>query len=99
MERGALIDYRLHWRGLPLRWQSEIARWDPPHAFADRQVRGPYRLWHHEHIFSKRDGGTLIEDRVEYAVWFGVIAQRLAVRRDVEAIFAYRRQRLEELFA
>jgi ligand-binding SRPBCC domain-containing protein len=98
MRAGTQIDYRLRWRGIPLRWRSEIERWDPPHSFVDRQIKGPYRLWHHEHLFSERDGGTLIEDRVDYAVWFGVIAQRLMVRRDVEAIFAFRHKRLEELF-
>jgi ligand-binding SRPBCC domain-containing protein len=98
MGEGTLIDYRLRWRGFPMRWQSEIARWDPPHAFVDRQLRGPYRLWHHEHLFSERDGGTLIEDRVSFAVWFGWVAYPLLVKRDVEAIFAYRRKRLAELF-
>jgi ligand-binding SRPBCC domain-containing protein len=98
MRRGTLIDYRLRWRGLPMRWRSEIARWEPPHAFVDRQVRGPYRLWNHEHLFWQQDGGTVIEDRVDYGVWFGAIANHLVVRRDVESIFAYRRKRLDELF-
>src|SRR5579871_5848818 len=50
MRRGALIDYRLRIHGLPIRWQSEIVEWDPPHRFVDEQRRGPYRLWHHEHV-------------------------------------------------
>jgi len=33
-----------------------------------------------------------------YAVWGGGLVDRLFVRRDVAAIFAYRRRRLEELF-
>jgi ligand-binding SRPBCC domain-containing protein len=98
MEVGALIDYRIHWRGLPMRWRSEISVWEPPHRFVDRQVRGPYRLWHHEHHFAERDGGTEISDQVRYAVWGGALIERLFVRRDVEAIFDYRRQRLAELF-
>lgn len=47
---GALIDYRLRVRGIPLRWQSKITHWDPPHSFVDEQLRGPYRLWIHTHI-------------------------------------------------
>ncbi|MEJ2581980.1 MAG: SRPBCC family protein [Acidobacteriota bacterium] len=98
MEAGVLIDYRIHWRGLPMRWRSEISVWDPPFRFVDRQVRGPYRLWHHEHRFTERDGGTEVSDQVHYAVWGGSLIERLFVRRDVAAIFDYRRQRLEELF-
>ena len=99
MAVGTTIDYRLSWRGIPLRWTSEIAAWDPPHRFVDRQIRGPYRLWHHEHRFEERDGGTVVIDEVEYAVWGGAIANRLAVARDVARIFAYRRERLEAIFS
>jgi ligand-binding SRPBCC domain-containing protein len=97
MAVGTLIDYRIRWRGLPMRWRSEIAAWEPPHRFVDRQLRGPYRLWHHEHLFREHDGGTLVEDVVRYGVWGGALIERLFVRRDVEAIFAYRRSRLQEL--
>jgi ligand-binding SRPBCC domain-containing protein len=98
MAVGTTIDYRLSWRGIPLRWRSEIAAWDPPHRFIDRQLRGPYRLWHHEHRFEEVDGGTMVIDDVEYAVWGGALAVNLGVRRDVERIFAYRSERLAEIF-
>jgi ligand-binding SRPBCC domain-containing protein len=97
MRVGALIDYRLRVRLLPLRWRSEITVWDPPRRFVDEQVRGPYRRWRHEHVFRERDGGTLVEDHVEYAVLGGALVDRLLVRRDVEKIFAYRRERLADL--
>ena len=35
MRPGALIDYRLSLRGIPMRWQSEITEWEPPTRFAD----------------------------------------------------------------
>jgi ligand-binding SRPBCC domain-containing protein len=98
MRPGALIDYRLRVRGIPLRWRSEITAWEPPHRFVDEQRRGPYRRWHHEHTFTESEGGTLAGDRVEYSVLGGAIMDRLFVRRDVEKIFAYRRAVLSELF-
>ena len=98
MAVGTTIDYRLAWHGIPLRWRSEIAAWEPPHRFVDRQLRGPYRLWHHEHRFEERDGGTNVVDVVEYAVWGGAVAVNLGVRRDIERIFEFRRARLVEIF-
>lgn len=98
MRVGTVIDYRIRWRGLPLRWRSEISVWEPPFRFVDRQIRGPYRLWRHEHLFTERGDGTSIVDRVEYAPLGGTIAQRLVIARDVERIFAYRRKRLTEEF-
>ena len=96
--RSALIDYRLRLRGLPIRWRSEITTWQPPHRFVDEQRRGPYRMWIHEHTFTERDGGTLVGDHVRYAVPGGWLADRLLVRRDLETIFAYRQEKLTEIF-
>jgi len=97
MHEGALIDYRLRIRGIPVGWRTRIALWEPPQRFVDEQVRGPYRRWIHEHAFKERDGGTLCLDHVDYAVWGGWLMDRLLVRRDVEAIFAYRHLALESL--
>ena len=97
MAVGTTIDYRLAWRGIPLRWTSEIAAWEPPHRFIDQQLSGPYRLWRHEHRFEERENGTNVIDEVEYAVWGGAIAKRLGVARDIEKIFAHRSARLRDL--
>ena len=98
MRPGTRIDYRLRFRGFPLRWRSEIMVWEPPHRFADVQVKGPYRKWIHEHSFVEQDGGTLAGDRVAYAVWGGALANSLVIRRDVERIFNYREQKLIAVF-
>ena len=96
--QGALLDYRLRMRGMPIRWQSKIAVWEPPYRFVDRQTKGPYSLWVHEHTFEERDNGTLVVDNVEYAVPGGTIVQRFLVAPDIERIFDYRHKVLEELF-
>ncbi|MEC8896259.1 MAG: SRPBCC family protein [Planctomycetota bacterium] len=98
MKTGTLIDYKLRVRLLPIRWRSKITTWEPPHRFVDEQVRGPYRSWIHEHTFLEQDEGTLVRDRVEYAVWGGSLINRLLVRPDLERIFSYRFEKLEELF-
>jgi ligand-binding SRPBCC domain-containing protein len=92
---GTLIQYRLTLRGLGLNWLTSIQEWDPPHRFVDVQVRGPYALWHHTHDFEGHPDGTLMRDTVRYAIGFGplgTLAARAFVRRDVEAIFDYRRE-------
>lgn len=98
---GARIVYRIRWRGLPLRWETEIAEWAPPFRFVDVQRRGPYSLWRHTHEFDTIDGGTRLRDQVSYALplaALGQLMQRLVVRRDVNDIFAYRARRVAELF-
>jgi ligand-binding SRPBCC domain-containing protein len=99
MRAGLLIDYRLRIHGIPLRWQSEISVWEPPIRFVDEQRRGPYRLWIHEHTFEARGDSTLVRDHVQYAVPGGILTQKLFVARDVGRIFAFRRQKMAEIFA
>ncbi len=98
IQPGARIDYRLRLRGLPIRWQSEITVFEPPFRFVDEQRRGPYRRWVHHHEFAERDGSTLTSDRVAYSVWGGALVNRLFVAPDLRRVFAYRRQKLKELF-
>lgn len=62
------------------------------------QLRGPYRIWIHEHRFSDESGGTLYQDSVNYAPLGGALINKLFVERDVLHIFAYRSQRLQLLF-
>jgi ligand-binding SRPBCC domain-containing protein len=93
MRTGTVIEYRLRLHGLPLRWTARIEDWREGRAFADRQIRGPYRLWHHRHEFEADPGGTLVRDHVRYALpagWLGDAAHALLVRRDVERIFDFR---------
>jgi len=98
MAQGTLIDYRLKIRGIPVRWQSEITKWNPPNSFVDEQRRGPYRLWIHEHHFEEHGGRTIAEDCVRYAVFGGRIIDTLLVRSELRRIFQYRRYKLTEIF-
>ena len=95
---GTLIDYKLRLHGIPIRWQSQISEWEPPARFVDRQTRGPYRQWLHEHRFVEQDGGTLVIDHVDYRAPGGSLVNRLFVVPDLRKIFGFRMQKLQELF-
>ncbi len=95
MRKGALIDYAIRLRGIPVRWRTEITLWEPPHRFVDEQIRGPYRLWRHEHIFEPTgEDATRMIDLVTYqlprAPVLGGLLHRLVVRPDLEKIFKFR---------
>lgn len=100
MREGATIAYRLRVRGIPVRWLTEIERWNPPFEFLDVQVRGPYKMWRHTHRFFEVEGGTQIVDTVNYALPLGPLGRvvhRLLVARDLSAIFDYRQRRVRAL--
>ena len=101
LTQGTMIDYQLTLYGVPFRWRTEIAVWAPPYLFVDAQRRGPYRKWVHTHRFVADNGGTRMSDQVVYQVpgWLlAPLIERHFVRRNVEMIFQYRRERILEIF-
>ena len=101
MAVGTTIDYRIRMLGVPMRWRSLISRWEPGVAFVDEQLDGPYRYWHHLHTFEAREGGTILRDRVEYAVPGGLLAplaHAAFVKGRLRKIFDFRREAIAKLF-
>jgi len=101
MRAGALIEYRLRLFGVPFRWRTRITQWEPSRRFVDFQERGPYLLWEHEHTLEPAPEGTLMHDRVRYAVPGGPLeplAHALFVGPQVRRIFDYRAEQIRRVF-
>ncbi|HEU4943228.1 MAG TPA: SRPBCC family protein [Gaiellaceae bacterium] len=99
LRRGSRLRYSLRLFRIPIRWTTEITAWDPPHGFTDTQLRGPYRVWVHEHRLEDLGTGTRVMDRVRYRVPLGPAgraANRLLVRGWLDEIFDFRARRLAE---
>lgn len=101
MEKGRLIDYQLSLFGIPFKWRTIIEDWSPETHFVDRQLKGPYSLWHHTHTFEEiAEGRILMTDTVRYRIPFGpfgLIAHLLFVERMLRMIFDYRAVTTAEL--
>ena len=96
----AVLDYRIRWMGVPIRWRTRIIDWSPPRQFIDLQVRGPYALWHHQHRFEPSSGGgTVCFDRVIYQLPVPLVRRvvhSLVVRKQLLEIFRFRRRVIGE---
>ena len=87
--------------GIPLFWMTEITAVEKNRFFVDEQRRGPYSLWHHQHLFEERDGGTLMTDLVHYEVplgFLGTIAHGLFVKAQLQKIFDFRAEAVGKEF-
>ena len=93
MRPGAVIDYQIRLFGIPLRWRTVIAEWDPPHEFVDVQSRGPYAEWVHRHRFTALpDGSTRVDDVVRFRLplsYLGLVGLPV-VKRQLRRIFSFR---------
>ncbi len=99
---GMIIQYNVRpVLNIPMRWVTEITHVDHLNFFVDEQRVGPYRIWHHEHHLKVIPGGVEMNDIVTYQPPFGVlgsIANMLFIKGQLKEIFAFREQKLTELF-
>lgn len=102
MYPGMIITYNITpLFGIARRWITEITHVAEPHLFVDEQRFGPYRFWHHQHLFREISGGVEIEDLVHYIIPFGRLGQIVAarlVRKELQRIFDFRSEVLSKKF-
>lgn len=99
---GLFIEYKVSpLLKIPITWVTEITYVERQAMFADEQRIGPYRIWSHKHFFQKQGKGTLMKDRVDYAlppVPFTGLLNRLLVAKKLKEIFDFRMQAVENTF-
>ena len=99
---GQIITYKVSpLLGIPLSWMTEITHVQPMKSFVDEQRHGPYKLWHHQHIFEEIPGGVQMTDIVHYTLplsLLGDIAHSIFIRQQVNSIFDYRKNAIEKIF-
>lgn len=102
MYPGMIVSYKVKpILGIPMTWVTEITQVKHKQYFVDEQRVGPYSMWHHEHILEEKDGGVLMTDIITYQPplgFIGGIAKKLFIGKQLEGIFNYRRQILEERY-
>ncbi len=102
MYAGMIISYKIRpFLGIPVQWITEITHVEEPVFFIDQQRFGPYKFWHHQHIFTETAGGIEVEDVVHYALPFGPIGRLLHllfVKRQLKKIFSHRELILKRKF-
>jgi len=100
---GKIITYKV--TPFPLlrsAWVTEITQAKEQKYFIDEQRFGPYRFWHHTHMFLPHEQGVEMIDQVYYKLPFGIfgrIANSLFVRKKLKNIFLYRKKVLEEMLS
>ena len=102
MYPGQIIKYNVTpLFGINMKWVTEISHAEKNKFFVDEQRFGPYKFWHHKHIFKVIDGGVKVIDILDYALPFGflgVLFHPYLIKPKLDEIFNYREKKLIEIF-
>lgn len=98
---GQLITYKVRpLLGISVKWLTRITAVENNKMFVDEQLKGPYKLWRHEHHFKPVGKKTEMTDIVQYQIPFGFLGTLTLplVKRQLNKIFKYRRKVVESMF-
>lgn len=96
LQPGSRVRLRARVGPIWIRWIAEHVEYDPPRRFSDKQIGGPFALWHHDHWFlDDGAGGTIVRDEVEFQPPMGGLGRLLLgawIRRKLERLFTFRHE-------
>ena len=103
LTEGMVIGYKITpVLNINTKWVTEISHVKHKEVFVDQQIYGPYKLWHHQHIFKVIDEQSVsMIDIITYALPFGIIGDivnYLFVQNKIKKIFDYRTIALNKIF-
>jgi ligand-binding SRPBCC domain-containing protein len=102
MYPGMIITYTISpLFNISINWATEITQVKENKYFIDNQISGPYKIWHHEHHFEEIENGVEMKDILYYEMPFGFIGKlmyKIFIRKKIDDIFDYRKQKIKELF-
>ena len=96
-ERGE-VHLRMRRGGIPFDMRVKHTEFSKDQSFQDEQMKGPFKHWKHTHLFEEdSEGGTIMEDHIEWAPPFGSLGNFLSrnlIETDLYRSFSFRHQRL-----
>jgi ligand-binding SRPBCC domain-containing protein len=98
---GARITVEGRRFGLVQRIVSEVTALETNAVIVDEHREGPFRQWVHRRRLEAHASGTRMTDRIEFEAprgLVGLVLNEAQIERDLQLVFAYRTQKLRELF-
>ncbi|WP_262927594.1 SRPBCC family protein [Microbacterium sp. NIBRBAC000506063] len=94
---GSTVTWSARHFGIRFRLTSVVFDLDPPHRFCDRQLRGPFGAFFHEHVFRPLPEGTLMRDTIVFRSPLGPLGRlvdRLFLLRYMRRLITERNETL-----
>lgn len=83
VQLGDSVTWEARHFGLKLKLTARISAFEPPTRFVDCQVSGPFKSFHHEHLFTRAGQATLVTDTFAFECpwgFFGKLADPIVMR-------------------
>jgi uncharacterized protein (TIGR01777 family) len=97
---GSEVLLRANILGKKLDWLARHDRYEPPYAFSDLQVYGPFASWYHTHSFvANETNRCTLEDQIDYELPLGALGKFFGsgiASKKLDAMFGFRHRQTSE---
>lgn len=97
---GDSITWQARHFGIAFRLQSLVSEVNRPQRFLSIMQKGPFRSIRHEHLFSEREGVTIMTDRFYFEAPMGLlgrIAEKIALTRHMKTFLEKRNALIKQV--
>jgi ligand-binding SRPBCC domain-containing protein len=101
LDLGAKATWKVRRWGIAQRISIVVTRFDVNVAMVVEQEHGPFAKWSHAQHFDASKDGVVLREEIDFAPPGGMLGRLVtadAILRDLEAMFAYRREQLARRF-
>lgn len=104
LRENSRVRFRLQPSGIPfpIYWDAQIVKFQKPNKFVDKQIKGPFSRWVHEHEFEALDENrTKVTDTIELQGMTGLLSSiggSFLIGSRLEVLFDHRAHVLDQEF-
>lgn len=98
IEKGETVTWKGKHFGFYIQHQSSITEMNFPTYFVDKQLKGHFKSFKHQHLFEEKNGTTIMQDILQYETpfgWFGKLFDRFFLKKHLIAFLLYRNEVLK----
>lgn len=100
VELGSRIEFKIQGYGQVQTMVHEITALVHPHQITEKQIKGLFASWVHEHAFETNDRGQVVViDRIDFKPPAGLLGMLITANRILEQLedgFAHRHEQLQK---
>ncbi|MDQ3020824.1 MAG: SRPBCC family protein [Bacteroidota bacterium] len=81
-------------------WKIQLTDFKPYTIITDTQIKGPFKVWVHSHCFKDQHDKTLMTDKVNYELPFGILGKtvnQILIKRLINKQFEFRHKTTKEI--
>jgi len=81
-------------------WKIQLTDFKPHTIITDTQIKGPFKVWVHSHCFKDQQDKTLMTDKVNYELPFGILGKtvnQILIKRLINKQFEFRHKTTKEI--